>query len=95
MKSEKLDSKNFTPDDTFEPEYPWEDVLACFGETLPQDDFKFHNSCPKCGLNSEKLCWIDFRSPRWTWKNLCGVQGPLSICPECKIQVELIIKVRN
>jgi hypothetical protein len=51
MKTENLDRKNFTPDDTFESEYPWEDVLACFDETLPQDDFKFHSSCPKCGLN--------------------------------------------
>jgi hypothetical protein len=51
MKTEKLDRKNFTPDDTFESEYPWEDVFPCFDKTLPQDDFKFHSSCPKCGLN--------------------------------------------
>ena len=95
MTSEIIDSKSFTPDDTFEPEYPWEDVIACFDKTLPRENFKENQSCPKCGLNAEKLFWIDFRSPRWTWKNLCGVQGPLSICPACKIQVQLITKVMN
>lgn len=95
MSTEKLDLKNFKPDTSIEPEYPWDDVQACFGTILPRANFKGNQSCPNCGLNAEQLIWIDFRSPRWTWKNLCGVQGPLSICPECKIQVELITKSRN
>ena len=41
MKTEALDRKNFTPDDTFEPEYPWEDVLACFDEKYHRTTLSF------------------------------------------------------
>ncbi len=42
MTSEIVDSKSFTPDETFEPEYPWEDVKACFDKiTLPREGLNF------------------------------------------------------
>lgn len=95
MTSEKLDKNNFTPDTTFNTYFPWNDVIACFDERLESKNFKGHDQCPKCGQNSEELIWIEFRSPDWTWKNLCGRQGPLSICSKCKIQVEFITEIMN
>lgn len=85
----------FIPDSTYKSHFPWKDVRACFNKSLPKVDFKNHDKCPKCGMHSEDLIWIEFRSPDWTWKEFCGRQGPLSICPECKIQVEFITKVMN
>lgn len=95
MNSEKSEKNTFIPDTTAAREFPWDDVLACFDKQLQSEKFRNHQKCPKCGLDSDKLIWIEFRSPDWTWKSLCGSQGPLSICPNCKIQVEYIEKLMN
>lgn len=95
MSNGKLDKNNFKPNRKYESLFPWRDVLACFDKRLESKNYKNHDKCPKCGKNSEELIWIKFRSPDWTWKNLCGRQGPLSICPECRIQVEFIIEIMN
>jgi hypothetical protein len=87
---------DFVPDTTYsEREFPWEDVIACFPEILNSEDFKNGKSCPECGLPSEQLTWIYFRSPSWTWKHLCGRAGPLSLCPKCRIQVQFICNRKN
>ena len=87
--------KKFIPDTTYETHFPWEDVVSCFKKKLDSSKFKNHDSCLKCGMQSDKLFWIEFKSPKWTWENLCGRQGPISICPVCKIQVEFICEVMN
>lgn len=51
--------------------------------------------CPSCGLKPEELVWIGFRTPDWTWRNLCGRQGYLSVCPCCKIAVSSIVTLMN
>lgn len=73
--------------------FPKEDVAIC----LERKIHPYHHrlSCPICGKPSEELLWIDFCSPASTWKNLCGRSGPLSICPECRWQVEFICEVMN
>lgn len=78
-----------------ESPFPQSDVKACMRNRLNSEEFVGHIPCPKCGQSSEKLLWIEFNSPAWTWKHLCGRQGPLSICPHCKIQVEFICTVMN
>ena len=47
-----------------------------------------HRPCPLCGKPSEELKWIYFDSPGWTWQQLCGRAGPMSICPDCGCIVE-------
>ncbi|MDX2046757.1 MAG: hypothetical protein SFU87_08215 [Chitinophagaceae bacterium] len=91
----KIKRTYFIPDKTYETHFPWEDVKACFKKKLESSDFNDHNRCPKCGLDSKNLFWINFSSPSWTWENLCGRSGPLSICPNCKIQVEFILTEMN
>lgn len=72
--------------------FPWDDVNACIDtECLPIFRSLGENKpCPICGTPSDKLKWIEFRSPQWTWDNLMGRGGPLSICEKCHKQVEFI-----
>ena len=95
MNKPKENSNEFVPDEDFETYFPWEDVTACLKNKLESNRFTGHSNCIKCGLESGKLIWIQFSSPDWTWEHLCGREGPLSICPDCKIQVEFILEVMN
>ena len=52
-------------------------------------------SCPCCGCSYEKLTWFEFSSPPWTWQNLCGVRGLMSVCDHCHVQVEFIRQMVN
>jgi len=75
--------------------FPKEDVHACMHKTLDPLQFSNYSRCPQCKLPPEELTWIEFISPPWTWKARCGRQGPLSLCPVCGIQVEIIVKKLN
>jgi len=66
--------------------FPWKDVEACMDKEI--EAIPNRTSCPICGKSSEELHWINFSSPQWTWDNLMGRMGPLSICTECHCQVE-------
>ena len=51
--------------------------------------------CPCCGCSYEKLTWFEFSCPPWTWQNLCGVRGLMSVCDHCHVQVEFIRQMVN
>ena len=62
--------------------FSWEDVQACLSnKTKPLLDEMF---CPLCG---KKAKWIRFRSPDWTWRQLCGREGPMALCLDCHLQL--------
>jgi tetratricopeptide (TPR) repeat protein len=91
-----LSFDEFVPDTTYPKVlFPWSDVMDCLSEKLDNNNFKEKHSCPKCGLRSQQLIWIQFKSPQWTWEKLCGRKGPLSICPKCRIQVQFICFIMN
>lgn len=82
--------------------FPWEDVEAydnnptyfqLFSKVLKENSR--HTSCPQCGKDSSKLRWVWFRSSAWTWENLMGQAGYLSICDNCHRQVDFICVIRN
>jgi hypothetical protein len=75
--------------------FSWRDVKPCLKDKLDNMKFKGHQNCPKCGRQSEDLVWINFNSPPWTWQSSVGRQGPLSICPICKIQVDFLCVYMN
>jgi len=75
-----LNPKTFTPNKKYHYFFPWKDVMACVKERLDGEQFVNHESCPKCGRESQNLYWIYFNSPAWTWKGMCGRAGYLSIC---------------
>ena len=68
--------------------FPWGDVNECMNDKI--EPLACHLPCPICGMPSEKLLWIYFDSPAWTWEKLCGRAGKLSICSDCHSQVEFI-----
>lgn len=76
-------------------EFHWNDVLPWMSEVLPGKNFVHQKPCPECGRVSEQLRWIKFTSPKWTWQNMCGRSGPLSICEECGIQVQFLCEFMN
>jgi len=91
----RLDRKTFRPNPDFKSEFPWEDIMRCSRDRLPGENFRNHKSCPQCGRPSDKLAWIKFTSPGWTWRENLGSLGPLSVCPDCGIQVEYRMKWMN
>ena len=59
-----------------------------------------YKPCPLCNEEKtdsakENIFWVYFKSPRSTWKNLCGREGYLSICSKHKIQVDFECTVMN
>lgn len=83
------------------PYFPLEDVKECLdNDKTPCPGFKMkdltnHLPCPLCGKPSEELHWFWFDSPRWTWENLMGSEGHMSICPDCRCLVEFICVLYN
>lgn len=75
--------------------FPLKDVKVCMNSEVEVSEMMHSRSCPLCGKPSKELKWIYFRSPEWTWKNLCGWAGPLSICPDCGCLVEFIMHMMS
>ena len=44
-------------------------------------------ACPICTRAASELTWFYFRSPPWTWRNLCGRQGVVVFCDRCQAVV--------
>lgn len=89
--------------------FPWEHVEDCRQQTgSRRDSFPPESArsdpnkhrdrakpCPLCGAGFESLTLVYFVSPRWTWKDLCGRAGWLTICDKCHIQVEFFCDLMN
>lgn len=72
-------------------QYPWKDValsMLRFPDKVTLD----YDRCPDCGHSRIR---IYFYSPKCTWAMMCGVGGDMIICPECKIQAEFNVTIRN
>ncbi len=79
----------------FEEFIPWTELDNCIKERLDATKFAGQRKCPRCGIASDRLLWINFRSQKEDWENLAGTQGNLSICPNCNIQVQKVITLMN
>lgn len=71
--------------------FPWNDVLASM-YINPVKVKITEIVCPNCG---EKLVELYFSSPAWTWRELCGRGGHMTICPNCPRQVEFKLEIMN
>lgn len=87
-----------------EGQYPCEDVdYARHNERLQRkhalgEAGKYRATakpCPKCGRPSSELAWFYFESPKWTWDNLCGRAGWMTVCDACRAQVDFFLEVIN
>lgn len=76
--------------------FPWKDVNACMSDRIPAPrDASELSACPGCDTPAEKLTWIRFRSPDWTWRDLCGRAGPLAFCDHCRRQIHFLLDMMN
>lgn len=73
--------------------FPWEHVNICMEDTI--EEIPNRLPCLVCGRPSEELKWIHFSTPQWTWENLLGREGAMSICTDCHCQVEFICVFMN
>lgn len=83
---------------------PWDDVdKARHNQRLQQkhppgeaDTYRATaKPCPKCGKGSAELSWFYFESPKWTWENLCGRAGWMTVCDHCRVQVDFFLEVMS
>jgi hypothetical protein len=90
---------------TTETIFPWRDVQRARKNSSlqakhPAEDGKdrylpMAKPCPSCGVEPDALTWIYFSSPGWTWRNLCGTAGWMTICENCHAQVEFFLEVMS
>lgn len=71
--------------------FSWEDVFASM-ITRPEKVWYLNDTCPDCG---GRLVELEFRSPSWTWRELCGSQGPMTICIDCPLPKEFRLEIMN
>lgn len=74
-------------------------VLGCAADLLPDGPpaagARGAESCPTCGTLSENLTWIYFVSPPWSWRELCGSAGWITVCDKCHVQVQFFCEAMN
>jgi hypothetical protein len=51
--------------------------------------------CPECGRGPWSLSWFYYRSPKWTWRTLCGRAGWMVVCDDCRVPVSFFVDVVN
>lgn len=68
-------------------------ILSLGSSSGPGD--RAARDCPGCGRPSSELNWIYFSSPAWTWQQLCGRAGWMTVCWPCHLQVDFFLSVMN
>lgn len=71
--------------------FPWNDVIGSMIEH-PKKIRVLEALCPDCG---EKYVELYFSSPDWTWRQLCGRAGTMTICCHCPKQVDFRLEIMN
>ena len=89
--TEEVEAKEDLPKRARRRYFAWRDVL---GRMLahPGDVKVSQTRCPHCRT---PLVTLDFVSPPWTWRDLCGREGPMVICPNCPKQYSFILTIMN
>ena len=72
--------------------FPWEDVIGSMMEHPDKVALHHRDVCPDCG---KRLIHLEFWSPHWTWRALCGRSGPMTICLDCLKQVSFDLAIMN
>lgn len=71
--------------------FPWEDVAASVWNNT-NDITYIDKECRVCG---EQLVKIKFKSPQWTWRQLCGRAGDMILCVNCPCQIQFKLIFMN
>lgn len=71
--------------------FNWEDVTT----SMRRNYQRVERLNEKCGSCHHYLYSIWFVSPDWTWEQMCGTAGDMTICPYCSKQIEYQAAFRN
>ncbi len=83
--------KNFQHPNCSADYYPWEDVTASMLYNTDSITY-IDKTCRVCG---DQLIKIKFKSPSWTWRQLCGRAGEMILCVECPCQIKFRLTIMN
>lgn len=86
------ESADDVPESVREAFFPWEDVIGSMMEHPDKVTLHWRDVCPDCG---KRLIHLEFWSPHWTWRALCGRSGPMTICLDCPKQVSFDLAIMN
>jgi hypothetical protein len=75
-----IDVESASRDENLQRQHPSGEGLAYYLEHA--------QACPTCGKSAAALQWTYFRSPALTWRALAGREGWLTVCTECRHQVD-------
>ena len=106
LRSESTLEANTSADANTDGEkFPWEDIEAAQADAGLQSEYpiakgqkqygKYAKRCPKCNASVNQLRWVYFSSPKYTWENLCGRAGWLTVCDRCHVQVDFFCELLN
>lgn len=95
VEAEKADSLNEgvsdLPECAKDVYFLWSEVLASM-YTDPEGVSVIDSLCPDC---RENLIRLKFSTSAWTWEELYGRGGYMTICPECPQQLDFELVVMN
>ncbi len=82
-----------------EYEFPLEDIIEC----IENVEFQLHHN-PKTARKeygasiapeTENCFWFYFKSPQWTWENLCGRAGWMVLSKKDLKQIDFFLEIMN
>ena len=91
-KANSQGSADDVPESAREVFFPWEDVIGSMMEHPDKVTLHWRDVCLDCG---KRLIHLEFWSPYWTWRALCGRSGPMTICLDCPKQVSFDLAIMN
>ena len=56
-----------------------------------QEQFPSAHSCPSCGRAASELFWFSISDPESAWDAGTGRVGFLTVCVQCRLQVEFLL----
>lgn len=71
--------------------FPWIDVIASM-YLMPEKVIVTEKKCPSCG---GRVISLYFKSPSWTWTDMCGRAGRMEICMDCPQQLHFDLEIMN
>lgn len=80
-----------------EDRFPVEDIEASIANKELQRSHDYQEQKPeeRARLDDAKAKWFYFRSPPWTWKNLCGREGWIMYDPKRQKQYAFLATLIN
>ena len=78
--------------------FPLEHIIACMQDDILQARHRLADTERYQGSLSEppeNVVWVYFKSPAWTWENLCGRAGWLVITKEPPREVAFFLEIMN